>query len=129
MAETRALLKTFLKSCSLERSSEHSLYHVDHSKVKRVLNLAKEVIPLPDNKYEFSLIFTLTAYQEDKVVYLVEVEYSGLFLLEELSGEDFDSFIEKTAPFILEPYFKAEVNEVLLKAELPLLPLNNLNWD
>lgn len=127
MAEQRSLIKTYLKTCSLERSSGVPNAS-DNSNAVRSLNLVKEVIELPDNRYEVTLTFTLTALKEEKVVYLVEVSYSGLFLLVDLTPEDLKEFLEKTAPYILEPYMKAELNELLLKAELPLLPLNSLNW-
>jgi preprotein translocase subunit SecB len=78
---------------------------------------------------EVVLTVTVSAKQNDKVMFLVEVKQAGAFLMQGLSEEDTKRAITSICPGVLFPYARAMVSQLVSQGGFPQLLLPPVNFD
>ncbi|OGI64667.1 MAG: protein-export chaperone SecB [Candidatus Muproteobacteria bacterium RBG_16_60_9] len=79
--------------------------------------------------HEVVLTVTLSAKQADKSVFLVEVQQAGLFRVAGISGEPLDRALEISGAYILLPFVREAINDLVGKGGFPQLLINPINFE
>ncbi len=79
--------------------------------------------------YEASLTLTITATNQGKIAYVVEVEKAGIFTLENFDDQQKSYVISAMIPNILFPYARETISNLIQKAGFPPMLLNPINFD
>ena len=84
-----------------------------------------------DNYYEVVLTLTVTVKNKDSddVIYLIEVQQAGLFLVKGIEGKQLAQVLNTHCPNILFPYAREAVDSVVTKGSFPALMLPPINFD
>src|SRR5690554_6492062 len=84
---------------------------------------------IEDNIYEVVLRLTADVKQEDKTVFLVEVQQAGVFEVAGLECERLEQVLTITCPSILFPYGREAVDALAVKGSYPPLMLAPVNFE
>ena len=93
------------------------------------LGVARAAVPDAEDLHEVVLTVTVTAKEADKPVFLVEVQQAGLFRARGLSGEALERALEVSGAYILLPFVREAVNDLVGKGGFPQLLINPINFD
>jgi preprotein translocase subunit SecB len=69
--------------------------------------------------HEVVLEFRLEAKVNDAIVYLVEVQQAGLFVIRNVSNDDLKKLIGVAAPNFLLPYARQTISDMIVKGGFP----------
>jgi preprotein translocase subunit SecB len=84
---------------------------------------------ISDDQYEVVLGVTVTAKQDDKTAFVVEVQQAGLFQCAGIEGEGLDRVLRSFCPGILFPYMREAIDNLVVRGGLPPLQLAPVNFD
>jgi preprotein translocase subunit SecB len=93
------------------------------------LDLATNSTPINGELREVVLTVTVSAKQNDKTLFLVEVKQAGAFLMQNLSEDDTKRAIASICPGVLFPYARAMVSQLVSQGGFPQLLLPPVNFD
>jgi len=79
--------------------------------------------------HEVVLSVTVAAKQGDKTVFLIEVQQAGLFRIKGLSGELLTRALHVNGAYILLPFLREAVNDLVGKGGFPQLLISPINFD
>ena len=82
-----------------------------------------------ENVYEVVLRLTADVKQEDKTVFLVEVQQGGVFEVQGIEGERLEQVLTITCPGILFPYGREAIDSLVTKGSFPALMLAPVNFE
>ncbi len=82
-----------------------------------------------ESVYEVVLRLTADVKQEDKTVFLVEVQQAGIFEVAGMEGERLEQVLTITCPNILFPYGREAVDSLVTKGSFPALMLAPINFE
>ena len=91
------------------------------------LNTSNKLIK--DDAYEVSLNLTVTAKQEDKVMFLAEVKQCGIFLVQNMDDNSKRHTLGSFCPSILFPYARQVISDVISNGGFPQLLLAHINFE
>lgn len=81
------------------------------------------------NVYEVVLRLTADVKQEDKTVFLVEVQQAGIFEITGLEGERLEQVLTITCPSLLFPYGREAIDSLVIKGSFPAMMLAPINFE
>jgi preprotein translocase subunit SecB len=81
------------------------------------------------NMYEVVLRLTADVKQENKTIFLVEVQQAGIFEVAGLEGERLEQVLTITCPTVLFPYGREAVDALVIKGSFPALMLAPVNFE
>ena len=89
------------------------------------LNISTRATALAQDMHEIVLQVNLEAKAGDKVVWLLELQQAGAFMIRNLSANDLAQVVSIVAPNYLMAFARATVSELVVKGGFPpfLLPL------
>jgi preprotein translocase subunit SecB len=93
------------------------------------LDLATTSSAIQGDLREVVLTVTVSAKQNDKTLFLVEVKQAGAFLMEHLTEDDTKRAIASICPGVLFPYARAMVSNLVTQGGFPQLLLPPVNFD
>lgn len=119
--------RVFLKGMSLELPLGSKLFLEQGAPA---LNLALQVSneQLAPDAFEVCLQATLTASQDGKTLYLLEVQQAGIFQVRDATPQQTADILEIGGPSILAPYLRAQISEALTRATLAPFYTPEVNW-
>ena len=79
--------------------------------------------------YEVVLRLTADVKQDEKTVFLVEVQQAGIFEVGGLEGERLEQVLTVTCPSILFPYGREAIDALVTKGSFPALMLAPINFE
>lgn len=123
-----ALKRIYVKDISFEAPNSPSIF-IEEWKPQSNLNLNSKVNKLENDTYEVVLSVTVTAKDEDKTVFLVEVEQAGIFFLKNFPEMEMGHMLRAYCPNILFPYAREVVSDLVNKGSFPQLLLHPVNFD
>lgn len=122
-----ALQGVYLKDCSYEAPQGP---RADGNWQPQInLDLATTSSAIQGDLREVVLTVTVSAKQNDKTLFLVEVKQAGAFLFQNLGEEDTKRAIASIAPGVLFPYARAVVSNLVSQGGFPQLLLPPVNFD
>jgi preprotein translocase subunit SecB len=79
----------------------------------------------------FEVVLRLTAEvkQDEKTVFLVEVQQAGIFEIAGIEGEQLEQVLAIACPGILFPYGREAVDSLVIKGSFPALMLAPINFE
>jgi preprotein translocase subunit SecB len=122
-----ALQGVYLKDCSFEapqgpRGDANWQPQIN-------LDLSTTSNTLQGDLREVTLTVTVSAKQNDKTLFLVEVKQSGAFLMQNLSEDESRRAVASVCPSVLFPYARSMVSQLVSQGGFPQLLLPPVNFD
>jgi preprotein translocase subunit SecB len=114
----------YIKDCSFESPNGPFMTGVQGTPTVN-LNISTRATALAQDMHEVVLQVNLEAKAGDKVVWLLELQQGGAFLIRNLSATDLGHVLSIVAPNYLMAFARATVSELVVKGGFPpfLLPL------
>jgi preprotein translocase subunit SecB len=126
-APNLALQGVYLKDCSYESPLGP---RADGNWAPQIsLDLATTSNAIQGDIREVVLTVTVSAKQNDKTLFLVEVKQAGAFLMQNLNDEDSKRAIASICPGVLFPYARSMVSQLVSQGGFPQLLLPPVNFD
>ncbi len=93
------------------------------------LGLEHTTLSAEQGLYEVVLTVTTTAQHENKNIFLVEVKQAGIFRIGGVDGEMLQRALEISCAYVLLPFVREAVNELVGKGGFPQLLINPINFE
>ncbi|MEO6078895.1 MAG: protein-export chaperone SecB [Steroidobacteraceae bacterium] len=122
-----ALQGVYLKDCSYE--APQGPRGDTNWKPQINLDLATTSNIIQGDMHEIVLTVTVSAKQNDKTLFLVEVKQAGAFLMQNLGAEETKRAIASICPGVLFPYARSMVSQLVSQGGFPQLLLPPVNFD
>jgi len=120
-----SLGKVFLKDASLEApNSPEAFLGIQDIDPKVTLQFKIDEREVSEDTYSVVLTLTITAADEPKTLFLIEVQQGGVFLIRGYdSPERLERILKVRCPKMLFPYARETVDNLIVKAGFPPLML------
>jgi preprotein translocase subunit SecB len=114
----------YIKDCSFE-APNGPFVNATQGNPSVNLNLSTRATALAQDMHEIVVQVNLEAKAGDKVVWLLELQQAGAFLIRNLSAADLGQVVSIVAPNYLMAFARTTVSELVIKGGFPpfLLPL------
>lgn len=119
--------KIYLKDLSFESPNAPEVFR-ESEEPKVDFNLDTGATQKGPEHYETTLHITVKVLMQEKVMFLVEVTYAGLFLLRNLPKEHVSPTLGIECPSILFPYVRQLVSEMVTQGGFKALVLDPINF-
>ena len=117
----------YLKDLSFENPNPIDAYK-DEEKPKIQVNIHTAVKKLPDNAFEVTLDIKTEAKKKDKISFIAEVSYAGIFTLNKVPAEHEKPLLLIEAPRMLFPFARNVLAETTRDGGYPPLLLNPIDF-
>ncbi len=124
-----SISKIYVKDVSLESPQSPEVFRKQEWKPQTNLNLRSSHKVLEGDAHEVVLTITIEAKEDDKTLFLVEVQQAGIFEISGYAGEELGAIVGSFCPNILFPYGREAVSGLIQKAGFPEFVLQPINFD
>ena len=124
-----AIQKIYVKDFSFESPATPDVFSRAEWSPKTDLNLRSAHTAGTENSHEVVLTITVEAKEDDKTLFLVELQQAGLFHISGYSDEEFKAIVGSFCPNILFPYARESIASVVSKGGFPEFLLQPINFD
>ena len=124
-----AIQKIYLKDVSFESPNAPSVFADGEWKPEVNVQLNSSHQGVGQDVYEVVLNITITAKQNKKTAFLVEVKQAGLFTLSGFPKENLEGMLGAYCPEALFPFAREAVADFVNKGGFPPLILNPINFN
>jgi len=123
-----AIQRIYVKDMSFESPNAPESFRTEFNpQLKVEMNTKSD--KLADDVYNVDLTITVTAEQDEKTVYLVELTQSGIFTIAGVEGLNLRGTLSAYAPNVLFPYARAVISDIVTQGGFPQLNLAPVNFD
>ena len=120
--------RIYLKDASLEAPDSPEAFRRPYSpQVNFSINSRSKKVD--GGVYEVVLRLTADVKQDNKTIFLVEVQQAGIFEVAGLEGDRLEQVLTITCPTVLFPYGREAVDSLVTKASFPPLMLAPINFE
>ena len=123
-----AMQRLYLKDMSFESPGAPDVFRQTW-KPQINIDLQTSSSSIGNDHYESVLTITVTAKQENKTAFLVEVQQAGVFLIEGIEGEELQRLLAIACPNTLFPYAREAIDGVVNRGSFPSLMLAPVNFE
>lgn len=123
-----SIQKIYLKDVSFESPNSPAVF-TGEWKPEVNVQLNTEIKGLDNDMHEVILSVTVTAKQQDKTAFLVEVKQAGLFQLAGFEQEQLGGMLGAYCPETLFPYAREAISDLIGKGGFPQLLLSPVNFN
>lgn len=124
-----AINKIYVKDCSFESPQSPQVFRTGDWKPQTNLNLRSAHKPIDDNFHEVILTITVEAKDDDKSLFLVELQQAGIFEISGYEGDEMAAIVGSFCPNILFPYAREAIAAMVQKGGFPEFVLQPINFD
>lgn len=124
-----AISKLYIKDFSFESPQAPDVFKRSDWKPQTNLNLRSSHTAIDDNVHEVILTITIEAKDEDKILFLVELQQAGLFEISGYEGDALAAIVGSFCPNILFPYARETIAGMIQKGGFPEFVLQPINFD
>jgi preprotein translocase subunit SecB len=93
------------------------------------LQLSNSAATIAPGVHEVVLSLTVTAKQDDKTIFLVELQQAGIFAIQGYSDQDVAAMLGSYCPNILFPFAREAIADLITRGGFPTLLLAPINFD
>ena len=123
------LQRIYVKDVSFESPKSPEAF-LKKWKPKVELELNTSNVSIGEDDFEVTLGLTVTAKNEaEEVIYLIELQQSGIFLIRGMSEEGIAQTLGSFCPNVLFPYAREAIDSIVTKGSFPPLMLAPVNFD
>lgn len=127
---TFSLEKIYLKDVSYEAPAAPQVFtQTQTPQVNVQLGIEYATLTSKDGVHEVMLTVGVTAKSGEKTVFLVEVQQCGVFRLTGLDGDALAKALQIGCAYVLLPFAREAVNDLVTKGGFPQLLLNPVNFE
>lgn len=120
--------KIYLRDVSFEAPNAPEAFTVEWQPEVNV-QLNTNAKPIGDKQYEVVLSVTVTAQNQDKNAFLVEVQQAGVFAMDGFEASQLNGMLGSFCPDILFPYAREAISDLVMRGGFPQLLLAPVNFD
>jgi preprotein translocase subunit SecB len=124
-----AIQKIYLKDVSFESPNSPQAFTDGEWKPQINVQINSSHQAIADDTYEVLLNITVTAKQNEKTAFLVEVKQAGIFTLSGFPEENLGGMLGAYCPETLFPYAREAISEFISKGGFPQLLLAPVNFN
>jgi preprotein translocase subunit SecB len=124
-----SVAKIYVKDFSFESPMSPSVFKADKWSPKTNLNLRSGNTEIEGGVHEVVLTITVDAKEDDKTVFLVELQQAGLFELSGYDDAERATITGSYCPGILFPYAREAIASVIQRGGFPEFVLQPINFD
>jgi preprotein translocase subunit SecB len=124
-----AISKIYIKDFSFESPQSPDIFKSGDWKPETNLNLRSSHTAIEGNAHEVVLTITVEAKQEDKTLFLVELQQAGIFEIAGYQGDEMSAIVGSFCPNILFPYARESIASIIQKGGFPEFVLQPINFD
>jgi len=122
-----AIQRVYVKDISFEAPNLPELFSVEYKpQIKMEMNSKSRKVA--DDNYEVVLNISVKADQDDKTVFLVEVQQAGIFFVKNVSEQQLQHALSVMAPETLYPYARETIASLIGKTGFPAIQLAPVNF-
>lgn len=118
----------YLKDASFEAPNTPAVFKGAYNP-KINFNLNNRTNRLEDGLFESVLRLTADVQQDEKSVFLAEVQYAGIFEIRNIDGQTLEHLLNVNCPSLLFPFAKEALESMVVKASFPPLMLAPVNFE
>lgn len=119
--------KLYLKDLSFESPNSPEMFR-DHPEPKVDFNLSTGAVQKGSDHFEVILHVTVKVQVAERVLFLVELTYAGLFLLRNIPKDMVAPMLGIECPAILFPYVRQIVSEMVMQGGFRPMVLDPINF-
>jgi len=124
-----AISKIYIKDFSFESPQTPLVFKSGEWKPQTNLNLRSAHTAVEESIHEVVLTITVEAKEDDKTLFLVELQQAGLFEIAGYEGEELAAIVGSFCPNILFPYAREAIAATIQKGGFPEFVLQPINFD
>lgn len=121
--------KLYIKDVSFESPNAPAIFTDNQWSPDINVQLNTESKDMGNNVHEVILSITVTAKQNDKTAFLVEIKQAGVFTLEGFEDNEKGAMLGSYCPNVLFPYAREAISDFVVKGGYPQLLLAPVNFD
>tara|TARA_B110000305_G_scaffold230220_1_gene282124 strand:- start:1249 stop:1809 length:561 start_codon:yes stop_codon:yes gene_type:complete len=120
--------RVYVKDVSFEAPDTPNVFRQQYSpQVNFSINNRSNKIE--EGLYEVVLRLTADVKQDDKTVFLVEIQQAGIFEIRGIEGEQLEQVLTITCPNVLFPYGREAIDALVTRGSFPALLLAPINFE
>ena len=119
--------RVYLKDISLEQPNAPEIL-LNQGEPKLEVQVDIQAKQLDDVNFHVTLIGSVTTKIEDKVLFLVEAQQSGIFEIRNMPDEQMNPLLAIACPTILFPYLRANIADMISRAGFQPVHLAGINF-
>ena len=119
--------RVYLKDISLEQPNAPEIL-LNQGEPKLEVQVDIQAKQLDDVNFHVTLIGSVTTKIEDKVLFLVEAQQSGIFEIRNMPDEQMNPLLAIACPTILFPYLRANIADMISRAGFQPVHLAEINF-
>lgn len=120
--------KIYVKDLSFEAPNSPQVF-LEKWEPEVNLQISNSATALSDTTQEVVLTLTVTAKQQDKTAYLVEVQQAGIFNITGYDKDQLAAMVGGYCPHVLFPFAREAVSDLVTRGGFPQLLLAPINFD
>ena len=124
-----SVAKIYMKDFSFESPQSPVIFRAEKWSPQTNLNLRSGNKDLGDGVHEVVLTITVDAKEDDKTVFLVELQQAGLFEMIGYEDSEIKAITGSYCPSILFPYAREAIANVIQKGGFPEFMLQPINFE
>jgi len=126
-----SVAKVYVKDFSFESPQTPAIFNTQEWSPNTNLNLRSSHTPVSDSLHEVVLTLTVDAKdkEDDKTIFLVELQQAGLFEISGYDKEEMGVVIGSFCPNVLFPYARETIANTIQKGGFPEFVLQPINFD
>ena len=123
-----ALQRIYVKDISFETPQGLEVFR-QQWKPKVNLEMNTRQNRIDEQNFEVILTLSVTATQEDKTAFIVEVQQGGIFFVSGIPEAQLRQVLATVCPTILFPYAREAIDSLVVRGSFPPLMLAPVNFD
>jgi len=122
-----SIQKIYVKDISFETPNTPDAFKMEWKPVVD-MNITNEATPLGDDLFDVVLSVTLTVKIDDKVIYLVEINQAGIFLIKNFPKDLLSRMLATSCANILFPFAREAISDTVVRGGFPQLLLSPVDF-
>lgn len=123
------LQQLYVKDLSFEAPHAPQIFNEAGIEPETELNIRNSHSDLGDHQYEVVLHISVHAKQDDRTIFLAELDQGGVFLLQGYTPEQTTMLLGTQCPTTLFPYARETISTLVGKGGFPPLILQPINFE
>lgn len=123
-----AIQKIYVKDISFEAPNSPRVFTSELNPSADV-NFANKTTALDADNHEVVLTVTVKVQQDDRTIYLVEVQQAGIFTIRGFAEEHLPAILATACPNTLFPFAREAICDLVIKGGFPQLLLAPVNFE
>ena len=124
------LVSQFIKDLSFDKKEDFLFFEEDDFKGKSNFNLNIDVEHQKHNEETLlvTLRVNLTGSLNEKNIFVLELDYCGVFQMPQVSQEIMEKQVKVECPKMLFPYVRRIISQIMVESGLPNVDIKNINF-